>query len=94
VEAGKLDMYIADIRQEVQRNWVKPATARSGIECEVLLTQLPSRDIVNVRFGECNADETVRRSIEAAVMKSSPLPPPPDRSLFERNLRFMFRPEQ
>jgi colicin import membrane protein len=94
VDSGLLDQYMAVIRQTVERNWVKPATARSGIECEVLLTQLPSRDIVNVRFGECNADATVRRSIEAAVMKSSPLPPPPDRSLFERNLRFIFRPEQ
>ncbi len=94
VESGLLDQYIAVIRQTVERNWVKPASATAGIDCEVLVNQLPSRDIVNVQIGDCNADETVRRSIETAVLKSSPLPPPPDASLFERNLRFRFRPEQ
>lgn len=94
VESGLLDQYIAVIRQRVERNWVKPASAVPGIDCEVFVTQLPSRDIVNVRVGDCNGDDAVRRSIESAVLKSSPLPPPPDPSLFERNLRFNFRPEQ
>lgn len=94
VESGLLDQYIAVIRQRVERNWVKPASAVPGIDCEVFVTQLPSRDIVNVRIGACNGDDAVRRSIESAVLKSSPLPPPPDPSLFERNLRFSFRPEQ
>ena len=39
-------------------------------------------------------DEVVVRSIEAAVYRSSPLPLPPDPQLFERNLRFTFKPEQ
>jgi colicin import membrane protein len=94
VDSGLLNQYKTVIRQTVERNWVKPAVATAGIDCEVLVTQLPSRDIVNVQIGDCNADETVRRSIETAVLKSSPLPPPPDASLFERNLRFRFRPEQ
>jgi colicin import membrane protein len=48
---------------------------------------------VDVRVGACNGDDAVRRSIEAAVYKSSPLPPPPDPSLFERELLFKFEPE-
>jgi len=33
-----------------------------------------------------------RESIEAAVYRASPLPPPPDPSLFERDLQVRFVP--
>jgi colicin import membrane protein len=42
----------------------------------------------------CNGDDAVRRSIERAVLEASPLPKPPDPSLFERNLRVNFRPDE
>jgi colicin import membrane protein len=34
----------------------------------------------------------VRQSIEAAVLRASPLPVPPDPSLFERNIEVRFKP--
>jgi len=46
-----------------------------------------------VRVGQCNGDEAVVRSIEAAVLRASPLPKPPTPALFERNLIVTFRPE-
>lgn len=94
VSSGKLQQYIAAISARVNRNWVKPASARPGIECDVHVTQIPGGEIVNVRVGSCNGDAAVVRSIEAAVYRASPLPPPPDPSLFERNLRFRFKPEE
>lgn len=94
VESGALAQYVAMIRQRVERNWVRPGSARPGLECEVLVTQIPGGEVVNVRMGRCNGDDAVRRSIEAAVMRASPLPPPDDPSLFERNLRFVFKPEE
>jgi colicin import membrane protein len=50
--------------------------------------------VAGVRIGTCNADDAVRRSIEAAVLRASPLPLPDEATLFERNLRFIFKPEQ
>jgi colicin import membrane protein len=50
--------------------------------------------VVGVRVGECNGDDSVRASIEAAVLKASPLPEPPDPALFERNLRLEFKPDE
>jgi colicin import membrane protein len=35
----------------------------------------------------------VRESIEAAVYRASPLPPPPDPGLFDRNLKITFKPD-
>jgi len=34
----------------------------------------------------------LRESVEAAVYRASPLPPPPDPRLFERNLLLTFEP--
>jgi hypothetical protein len=36
----------------------------------------------------------VRQSIVSAVLRSSPLPAPPDPALFERNLAIVFEPEE
>lgn len=92
-QSGKLAQYIEIIRQKVERNWARPASATAGLSCDVQVTQIPGGEVVNVRVGSCNADAAVTRSIEAAVYKSSPLPPPPDPSLFERELLFKFEPE-
>jgi len=94
VSSGKLAQYLALIENRVARNWVRPASAVAGIECVVLVNQIPGGEVVNVRVGSCNGDASVVRSIIAAVEKSSPLPPPADPSLFDRNLRFTFKPEE
>jgi len=93
-DSGALADYVAVIRQKVERNWVRPPGAKPGLECEVLVTQIPGGQVTAVQMGRCNADDAVRRSIEAAVLRASPLPPPDDATLFERNLRFTFKPEQ
>ena len=92
-DSGLLDQYAEVIRQKVERNWIRPASARPGISCVVLVKQIPGGDVVDVQVTECNGDAAVLRSIEAAVLRSSPLPPPPDPKLFDRSLRFDFRPQ-
>jgi colicin import membrane protein len=93
-DSGALAAYLALIRQKVERNWVRPPSAKPGLECEILVTQIPGGQVTGVRMGTCNADDAVRRSIEAAVLRASPLPLPDEAALFERNLRFTFKPEQ
>lgn len=91
--SGELAQYIALIQQRVTRNWIRPPEARPGLSCELYVTQIPGGEVVGVRFGRCNGDDVVRRSIEAAVFKASPLPKPSNPALFERNLVFEFKPE-
>ena len=91
-EAGLLDEYIRLIENRIQQNWISPVSSHVGLECVVNVTQIPSGDVVDVRVGRCNGDEAVVRSIEAAVLRSSPLPRPPISSLFERNLEVVFNP--
>jgi colicin import membrane protein len=49
--------------------------------------------VTSARIESCNGDQAVRESIEAAAYRASPLPPPPDPSLFERDLEVTFRPD-
>jgi colicin import membrane protein len=81
------------IAAKINRAWLRPPTARPGIECMLYVTQVPGGEVTQVRIGECNGDQAVRQSIEAAVYRASPLPPPPDPSLFDRNLKINFKPD-
>jgi colicin import membrane protein len=92
-ESGEMSRYLALIQQRVERNWRRPASAVAGLECEVAVVQLPNGDVIDVRTVRCNGDDTVKREIENAVRRSSPLPLPENRVLFDRNLSFTFRPE-
>jgi colicin import membrane protein len=81
------------LRAHIERQWRRPATARVGIRCVVLVDQVPGGEVVNARISECNGDDAVRQSIEAAVFRASPLPAPPDPALFERRLELVFEPK-
>ncbi len=94
VRAGPaLASWQSQITAKIERAWLRPPTARPGIECVLNVTQAPGGAVIQVGFGECNGDQAVRESIEAAVYRASPLPPPPDPSLFDRNLKINFKPD-
>jgi len=86
VDAGALAVYMEQIRQKIYRNWSVPASAREDLECAVRVRQAPGGEVIGVTIQTCNGDEAVRRSIEAAIMRSSPLPEPSDPNLFDRNI--------
>lgn len=83
----------AQIAAKINRAWLRPPTARPGIECVLHVTQVPGGEVTQVSIGQCNGDQAVRESIEAAVYRASPLPPPPDPALFDRNLTINFKPD-
>jgi colicin import membrane protein len=86
--------WLSLIRDRVTRRWIRPASASRGLNCEVNVTQVPGGEVTHVEIGSCNGDAAVRESIEAAVMRASPLPSPSNPDLFDRNLKFNFRPDE
>ena len=84
--------WAAAIQARIQRAWIRPDSARAGLDCTVNVTQVPGGEVVGVKINGCNGDETVRQSIEAAVYRASPLPEPPDSALFERHIEVRFKP--
>lgn len=93
VTNGQLDRYRADLRARIERAWIRPPTAKTGLRCEVRVTQVPGGTVTDVRIGACNGDAAVQQSITNAVFRASPLPAPPDASLFERTLNLVFEPD-
>jgi colicin import membrane protein len=90
--SGAMSSWVAQITARIQRAWIRPPSARAGLECTIYLTQVPGGEITNVRLGSCNGDDAVKQSILDAAYRASPLPAPSDPSLFERNLEVTFRP--
>lgn len=92
--SGLLNQYVALIQQHIIRHWNRPPSAKPGLECEVRVTQAPGGTVLGVQLGKCNGDAAVQQSIQNAVERSSPLPPPPDPRLFERTLVLVFKPTE
>jgi colicin import membrane protein len=90
--SGVVDDYRRLLIQTIERNWIRPPSARAGLECTVHVTQAPGGTVVDVRLGACNGDPAVQESIKNAVFRSSPLPPPRDARAFERRLEIVFKP--
>ncbi|MBL4851299.1 MAG: cell envelope integrity protein TolA [Gammaproteobacteria bacterium] len=87
--------YENDIRQKIQASWLRPANFQVGWECKVFVKQGPGGIVLsaNVVEGACDGNEQFRTSVENAVYRADPLPPPEDSSLFKRELNLTFRPE-
>ena len=86
VDSGALAVYMAQIRQRIERNCAVPASAPAELECSVRVRQVPGGEVVGVTILSCGNDAAVHRSVEAAIYRSSPLPEPSDPSLFDRNI--------
>ena len=83
----------AQITAKIARAWIRPPSARPGITCIVSVTQVPGGEVTAVQVSSCNPDESaLRESVEAAVLRASPLPTPPAGVPFERNLELTFAP--
>lgn len=92
--SGVKDEYRALLTQAIERNWIRPPSARAGLACTLYVNQAAGGTVVDVRLGTCNGDEAVRESIVTAVYKASPLPPPSDPRAFERRLEIVFKPTE
>jgi colicin import membrane protein len=94
MNSDAMTRYMFALQQKIQRNWIRPASARPGLECVIDVRQSPSGEVLSASISRCDGDDAVRRSIEAAVYKASPLPAPANRYLFSRDLQIVFKPEQ
>ncbi len=87
---GLKAQYVAIIQAHVERQWFKPPGTPAGAICTAFVTQIPGGEVVGVRFGTCTGGEAFRGSIENAIKNASPLPPPPQPDLFDREVKLNF----
>jgi colicin import membrane protein len=91
--SAEAERWKAAIAARIERAWIRPTQAE-GVTCIVLVSQVPGGEVTSVRVDSCEPDNAaLRDSVEAAVIRASPLPPPPAGVPFERNLRLRFAPQ-
>ena len=94
--ASEIDKYRMLIAQKVERNWLRPAGAKSGMSCTVKVRLAPGGHVMEAQVVKTCGDTAVDHTVEAAVNMASPLPVPADPQLFERmrEINFIFKPKQ
>ena len=91
--SAEAEQWKASIAARIERAWIRPTQAE-GVTCIVSVSQVPGGEVTSVRVDSCTPDNAaLRDSVEAAVYRASPLPPPPAGVPFERNLRLRFAPQ-
>ena len=92
LDAGRME-YIAQIKDKIERNWLRPPGTAAELKCIVRVSQIPGGEVVQAEIMESSGNIAFDRSVEEAVLRSSPLPVPKDPSLFDRHIVITFEPE-
>ena len=87
-----LGLYVEMIRRRVKQNWILPQDLPGNPEVVFNVVQLPSGDVISVKLAKSSGIPAYDAAVERAIIRSSPLPLPPQRELFERDLKLTFRP--
>jgi len=81
------------IRAKIRGNIILPQDVPGNPEAIFDVTLLPTGEPLTVRKTKSSGHAGYDDAVERAIMKSSPLPQPDDRSLFQRQLQLKFRPQ-
>ena len=93
-KSGKQAAYIVAIRDAVLRQWTRPESVPLGVPCQVAIRQIPGGEVVDVQVApSCPYDDLGKRSLEAAILKASPLPYAGFEDVFVRDPVLKFRAE-
>jgi len=94
VDESLLAQYAMALSQVIESNWTRPDTVPLGTKCKIVIIQAPGGEVVGARVDpSCPYDEIGRRSLEAAVMKASPLPYNGFEEVFDPQLNLTFTPD-
>jgi len=85
------DAYIAALQNAITPNWLRPDNIPDGTVCPVRITQIPGGQVINATvLPSCPLNEAGKHSVEAAVLRSSPLPYKGFEDQFQREIIFNF----
>ena len=90
--ASAQDEYANRIKAKVRGNWILPQDLQGNPEAIFLVTQLPTGDVLLIKLLKSSGNPAYDTAVERAILKSSPLPLPSDKALFDRELKLTFRP--
>ncbi|MDH5786388.1 MAG: cell envelope integrity protein TolA [Chromatiales bacterium] len=90
--ARERERYTAAIVSAINARWHRPPGSARDFVCKVLVKQIPSGDVIDVRVVESCGSPILDSSVASAVRDASPLPRPASPELFDRELEITFVP--
>lgn len=81
------------IRAKIRGNIVLPQDIPGNPEAIFDVTILPTGEVLTVRKRKSSGHAGYDDAVERAILKSSPLPQPDDRNIFQRQLALTFHPQ-
>jgi TonB family protein len=94
---GQISQSIQAVRLKVNRSWIRPMTAQSGLKCRVRVRSSPNGDVTEAQVIQSSGEPLFDTSVHNAILKASPLPVPEDQELFTKNFSnftFTFDPDR
>ena len=94
---GKVvDEFKAKIMAKIRRNIVMPANVADDARAEFGVTLLPGGAVLEARLLKTSGNAAYDSAVERAILKSDPLPLPPDVAMFNkfRELKLVFKPTE
>ena len=95
-QQAELSQVTEAIKRQVNPNFIRPADVVGRLKCTIKVTLMTNGTVVNVEIVKSSGDVRFDDSAEIAVRKSSPLPVPQDKELFNKKFRpltFIFNPQ-
>jgi colicin import membrane protein len=91
-----VDEYQAKIQAKIRRNIVMPPDVAKDARAEFMVTLLPGGSVLNAERVKSSGNAAYDDAVERAILKSDPLPVPPDVTLFDRfrKLDLVFKPTE
>ena len=90
-----VDEYKAKIMDKIKRNIVQPPDVPLDVRAEFLVTLLPGGSVLKADLKKSSGFDAYDNAVERAILKSTPLPLPPDPQLFSafREILMTFKPD-
>lgn len=85
------EIYIGQIKARVERAWNDSQGVRLAVgTCKVNIHQGKQGEVQDVRFDDCIATEAWKTTLAQAIRYASPLPAPPDATVFSDEISLEF----
>lgn len=96
--ATEAQSYVSLISRRIEQNWSRPPSARSGMQCELLIKLVPTGQVVSADVVKSSGNAAFDRSAIQAVKKVDRFPEIQEMPLevferYYRELRLVFNPQ-
>jgi hypothetical protein len=87
--------YVGQVQARIDRAWMRPRTEIGAprFSCRARIKQDRRGNVIDVTLDQCNGTERWQQSLASAIRTASPLPAPPDPSVYADVLWFSFSSE-